>query len=221
MAPSNYIRIAPEWGGMDVFIIAGGTSVDPKQVKRLRGRPNTITIAVNSSYQIAPWADLLFFADDRWFKREMKERPAELTKFKGRILTTSIHVKDPRLEKLKKVAPTKAVPLATDRGTIAIERTSVHACLNICLHAKAARVVLIGVDNRDGDNGRIHHHDEYPWPRRHSTWDVKRKQLQLVVDPLREAGIQVLNASPISTLEWWPKIDLAAWLTTEDRHAKG
>ena len=220
MVQSKYVRIAPEWSGMDVYIIGGGTSVDPELVQRLRGRPNSKTIAVNSSYLIAPWADVLYFADDRWYTREKAERPKELAAFEGRILTTSINVKDIRLEKLKKIAPSAKEGLSRDRGTLAIERTSVTACLNICLHENARRIILIGVDNKDGPNGRVHHHDEYPWPRRETTWKAKDRQFKFAVDPLKAAGIEVVNASPISALTYWPKISLKAWLDMEDRNAQ-
>lgn len=211
MAGPRPYRIPPAWAGLDAFVICGGTSVVPDLVQRLRERPGARVMVINSSYLIAPWADVLFYADERWIRREMKERPQELAAFGGDIMTIDSHCRIERAKLLRRTMP-KLSGINKDRGTVAMERTSLCGALNICYHKHARRIILVGADNRDGDNGRIHHHDEYPWPRKRTTWVVKEKELEKTVAPLEAARIEVINASPTSTLEMWPRVDFATWL---------
>lgn len=165
--PFRQWTIAPGWQGEDCFIVAGGTSVKPELVARLKGRPNSKVIVINSSYAVAPWADILFFGDDRWWRHEMIERPAALLAFAGQMVTVGRYVRHDRLWHMHKVVPSKrnANGLTRDPTGLAMERSSLQGALNIAFHKQAKRIILIGADNRDGDNGRIHHHPEHPWPR--------------------------------------------------------
>lgn len=209
--PIRQWSIGPTWAGEDAFIIAGGTSVDPKVVARLRGRPKTRVIAVNNSYLIAPFADILFFGDDRWWRNEIVVRP-EVANFKGQIVTVGRHVRHAALWHMNKMAPDKKYGVTREPNALVMEATSLQGAINIAYHKGVRRIILVGADNRDGDNGRIHHHEEHPWPRNRESWNAKAAQLGLAVRPLKEAGIEVVNASLISTFPWWPKVDLATWL---------
>jgi hypothetical protein len=208
--------LARDWEGEDAFLIGGGTSVDVKAVARLQGRPKARSIAINSSYLIAPWADMLFFGDERWWTREIKERAKALLAFAGDIATIRVGVHHNRVHVLKRIVPSAEHPLSTELDTVAMQLTSTHAAINIAVLRGARRIILVGIDNRDGDNGRIHHHAEYPWYRRKVTWDVKMQQLSYTVPALAAAGVEVINASLISTLPWWPKCTLADFLDRED-----
>lgn len=212
--PFRQWTIAPGWQGEDCFIVAGGTSVQPELVASLRGRPNSRVIVINSSYLIAPWADVLFFGDDRWWTNETAVRNEALKYFEGQIVTVGRYVRDARLWHMHKVVPTRrgGNGLTRDPTGLAMEMTSLQGALNIAFHKQAKRVILIGADNRAGDNGRRHYHEEHPWVPTKETWKERAEQLGLAVPFLRDAGIEVINASLISTFTWWPKVDLAQWL---------
>lgn len=202
-------RIAPDWKGRDVFIIGGGTSVDLEAVQLLKGRPNSATITVNMSYLLTPWADVLFYADDRFYQREKAERPDKLNGFAGEIMSISRFHGDPRVKQLVQVIPPG---LASDRGAISMQRSSITGAVGIAVHKGAGRIILVGVDNRDGEDGKIHYHAEYPWPRNRKTWVVKEKEFRPLGPALARLKIEVINASPISSLDWWPRVALADWL---------
>lgn len=209
---AQFWHIPPEWRDQTAIIICGGTSVTPDMISMVReahAKGEVKVIVINSTYLSVPWADMLFFADERWWKREREERPRKLEDFQGFIVTTSLAAKGGHLLRLRKVTPTVEHGLVTDRrDAVALQRTSLQGALNICHHKHVSRIILLGADNRDGPDGRAHFHEEYPWDRRKSTWSVKINQLQWSVLPLRRAGIEVYNASPISTLPWWPKRNL-------------
>lgn len=202
----KYWSIQPDWKGKTAVIVCGGTSVTPEMLKMVRER-RLPTIAVNSSYLAAPWADLLFFADHRWWDRELKERPKQIAAFKGRIVTVSQAAKGDRLLRLRR-AQVGEEGLSPKNYCATVERTSMQAALNICLHRRAKRILLLGADNRDGPDGRAHHHAEYPWRRSQKGYTDKLANLEKAVEPLRRADIEVINCSPISTLPWWPRMTL-------------
>lgn len=197
----QYWSVPKLWPGRTAYIIGGGPSVTQEMVDSLKGKP---TIAVNMSYRNAPWASVLFYADRRWWDREYAERLKELMSFEGLIVTTDT-TEHSRLLHLKRVVPTTAKNgMATAPDTISMERTSLQGAMNLCYHFGAKRIVLLGADNRDAPNGRIHHHDEYPWVRHNESWDIKSEQMGYGAAALQRLGVEVINCSPVSTLKYWP-----------------
>lgn len=199
----NLWVIQPAWKNKTAFILCGGTSVTPDMIEALRGLN---VIAVNMMYTKAPWAPYLFFHDKRWWNRERAERGKLLAAFPGQIVTTSRVSPGDNLLRLKHIVPPPGIAHSPD--TVAMSRTSGQAAINVAYHLGANRIVLVGMDNCNGPEGRAHCHDEYPWYRPKKTWLSKFNVLRHAVEPLAAAGVQVLNASPISALPWWPKVNL-------------
>lgn len=198
----QYWRVPRLWAGQTAYVIGGGPSVTQAAVDSLKGR---LTIAVNMSYLNAPWATVLFFADARWWSREIEERHETLLAFGGVITTTCEPLESPRLLKLKRLVPTSdANGMSTAPDTLSMERTSLQGAMNLCYHLGVRRIVLLGADNRDAPNGRIHHHDEYPWVRFNESWAIKSEQMGYGAAALKRLGVEVINCSPISTLTYWP-----------------
>ena len=230
-----YWTIAPEWTGETCFIIAGGPSAADAGVELLApdaaaasrtsfgGAAERKVIAINSSYGIAPFADILFFADPRWWRGEPergnighRDRP-EFHAFLGgasrgpRLVTTSPHVHDDRVLRLRRGAPPG---LAVDRSTVTLCWTSVTAAMNIAVHLGVACIVLVGVDGGPGPppDFRTHHHEPHPWPARAENWGKQAADLASLAEPLAARGITVLNASPNSAITCWRRTTLAAAL---------
>lgn len=200
----SYWHVPPLWRAETAFLLGGGPSLTQPVIDSLRGRR---VVAINMSYLNAPWADILFFADHRWWEREMKERRQEILTFPGRIVTTCEVLKDPPrpVSFLRRVVPHDvSTGLALSDDTVAMERTSLQGAMNLCYHLGTKRIVLLGADNRDAPNGRIHHHDEYPWVRHKPSWDIKGRQMGYGAARLKEKGVEVINCSPVSTLPHWP-----------------
>lgn len=207
----SYWTVTPEWKGETVFIIGGGTSVCRQNVSRLEGRK---VIAVNSSYEVAPFAQFLFFGDNRWWE-EHRQRPA-LVAFKGRLVTVSGAATGDRLLKLKRVRPDKGPGLSTKPDTLSSQKTSLQGAMNLAFLLGASRMVLLGADMRRADDGRSHHHSPHKWRNKpgNGTWDIQLQDLALIVEPLRKHGVEVFNTSPISRLPFWPKAPLESFVET-------
>lgn len=210
--PAKFWNIARKWEGQPAFVIGGGTSVTMDMIESLRGRN---VIAVNGSYHNAPWAPILFFADQRWWVRENQMHGDKLRAFKGLVATTSRQSIGKKLLRLKRVTPEEVLP--ERRDTVALRRTSLVSAMDICYHRGASKIILLGADNRDGSDGRVHHHEEYPWPRPKNTWDVKLDDLKKRAVAFERAGVPVFNCSPITTLSYWPTPPLEQVLKEIDR----
>jgi hypothetical protein len=160
---------------------------------------------LNSSYTVAPWAEMLVFVDVRWWE----VHAVHLKDFAGKIVTTSREALGDHLLRVRRRDP-KTVPFSDNPAAVSYERTVLHAALNIAAHRKPKRIVLIGIDMQRGANGVTHHHPPHKWRNKNGnlSWDLQMEQLKLVVEPLAKLGIEVLNASPNSRLPWWPKVKL-------------
>lgn len=188
-----------EWVGDTVFVIAGGPSVTQKDVDLLRGRK---VVVINSSYVRATWADFLFFADSRWFG-DHKRSLLGPGGFNGRIVGATQSVRNPAVLMLNKVTPPPSLTMKpTD---VAMNRTSVSGAINMCVLLGATVIALLGVDLREAGDGRTHHHDPHRWPIKKGCWDDHAKELRNMVEPLRRVGVRVINCSPVSLANWWPK----------------
>lgn len=193
---------AAEWPGETVFIICGGPSVAAADLDCLRGRR---VIVVNSSHEAYPQADILIFGDSRWW---VLHKPA-LAGFGGRIVTTALGSYGEQLLKMRKVRPSAAAALSPDRQALSMQFTTLHAALNLAAHFGVARMVLIGADMGRASDGRSHHHKAHPWPVKPGCWDQQMEQLAWTAAPLAARGIEVINCSAASRIDWWPKRTLA------------
>lgn len=206
----KYWSVAPEWRGETVFVVCGGTSVEAHLdgaglLACLAGRR---VVVINSSWARAPFADLLFFGDSRWWNEHRKP----LASFAGRIATVSAAARGDRLLKLRRVIAPPSFAPEPDRA--AMRHTSLTATLNVLAHLllDAGTVVLLGADMGPGPGGRTHHHPPHKWRGALGHYAKKLAELEQTVAPLKARNIEVLNASPISRITWWPKVSLDAVL---------
>lgn len=201
MARSGIINIESEWAGHDVFIIGGGVTVGRQPVHRLEGRK---VIAINSSYEIAPFAQVIFFGDNRWYLQHRGTKA--FMQHGGRKITCSDPATGDQIEHVRRVIPTKECGLCTRRDSVASQKTSFQGAMNLAYHFGAKRIILLGADFCRAVDGRTHHHKPHIWKNSpgNQTWDKQFEQFQFIVEPLRRAGIPVINTSLESRLKYWP-----------------
>jgi len=186
-----------------VFIVAGGPSVAGQDTDRLERQR---VIAINSSWQCVPFAEILFFGDDRWWREYLH---LVLAGFTGRIVTCAQAVHHARIEKLQR----RTCPgLSDNRGEVMVRRTSLTGAINLAVHMGFNSIVLLGADGGPSPDGRIHHHAEYG-PRLNTSfsnlWAEQRKDLEAAAVDLKRLGVEVVNASPSSALsDLWPIVTL-------------
>lgn len=212
------------WDGEPAFIVGGGPSVLGQNLELLRGRR---VIAINSSFASVPFADMLFFGDERWWTYANRAAaPIKAAAFAGTIVTTC-SVKHPRVNRLRNSKPPKParhrpllpLTLSDDPSAVPVRRTSFTGAINVVVLAGAAPLVLLGADGQRGADGRCHHHDPHP-PALVPTqgcWDQHRAELAQLDVGLKQRGIAVINASPGSAWELWPVMTLEEAIVRVDR----
>ncbi len=208
-------KVEPEWQGKTAYIIGGGTSVKEQNLELLRGKN---VIVINSSYLSVPWAQYLFFGDARWYNEQ--RRKFRLGKFQGRIVTCSAPVRGPNLLGLARINPPPG--LTDDPTKVVSQRTSLQGGMGLARHLAVSRIVLLGADMKRADDGATHHHEPHPWPlpSGNSSWDLQMEHLRMIAEPLKERGIEVINTSLISRIDWWPKMTLEEAIQLETNNGK-
>lgn len=202
--------IARDWIGETCFIIAGGPSVAGVDLERLKGRR---VIVINSSFERAPWADVLCFHDHRWWQAYKARLLAE---FKGQIITT-FGINHARVTRLKNNKPKNRrsqlppypLQLSSDPRSAAMRRTTVSLALNVACLKGVSRIIFLGLDGKFGPNGeRNHYAKPYRWEHHANTWDRHQADIVPLVSQVAALGIEVLNANPDSAWGLWPKVSL-------------
>lgn len=192
----------PDWGGRTVCCIASGPSltVEDCDAVRAAGLP---TIVTNTSFRIAPWADLLFGFDLKWWREHMAEVDRV---FKGRRLTMS------------KLGVKFEVETCYAQGWFRGFGNSGACSISIAVAAGATRILLLGYDCGFAPDGRKHWHGDHPkgmsncaslqnWP----------KQFAMVADHARKHRAQVINCSRSTALTCFERqpLEQALGLTVE------
>lgn len=202
---------APEmWPGETAVCIGGGPSLTQEQVDFVRGKARVI--AINDAYLLAPWADVLYFCDDRWWGWH-KDRP-EYRAFAG------LKVKMYESERVHQIEPgVKMMQNLGTRGLSPIRRglmtgqNSGYQAIGLAVHFGVKRIILIGYDMRF-DGKRSHWHGGHPRPTAPNTYSgTMLPNFPSMVDGLKERGVEVINCTPGSALTVFPMMDLACALS--------
>jgi hypothetical protein len=186
------------WPGATVVCLATGPS---------------LTAADVDAYRLAGFADVLYSSDLPWW-RHHRGCPA----FGG--LKFAIEQAPRKGAREFSVWPditvlrnTGDIGLETARDALRTGRNSGHAAINLAVHFGAKRIVLLGYDCTGG--GR-HFFGLHPVKIR-SVLPVEtvKRCFQALVEPLRQAGVEIVNCSARTELRAFPRRpfaeEAAAW----------
>jgi len=185
------------WRDEPCFIFGGGPSLTQADVSVAKGVGRAI--AVNNAWEWAPWADILFFADRRWWEWN----GLRLEAFPGRILTRARLVeRDPgphsRVEYVQRVMP----PVYLSRRPGAVAGWCGGACaINLAWLLGCSPIILLGFD---GGAGNWHDAHRFTNPTGHLD-KHSRPALQEMARELRTEGAVVINASRVTDLRCFPR----------------
>lgn len=206
----DYWSVPPDWPGSTVVCIGGGPSLTPAQVEACRGRVDAAgpvrVIAINDAYRLAPWADVLYFCDDKWWQWHH----GKLGGWKGLIvrLQGGQHdFGDPRIKVLRNLDEPGG--LAARRDGLHHGKNSGYQAIGLAVHFGAARVLLLGYDmHAPLVNGRPKTHWFGDHPGGTSSDIYARSFLpwfETMAKPLAERGVEVINCTPGSALRTFPQ----------------
>lgn len=193
----------PDWSGETCVIVASGPTAAATPIDLAKGR--TKVIAINTSWKLAPWADILFACDHSWWKNS-KGCP----EFAGlRVTVDKYAVRQfPNIYLVNCRKPDDRIVL-DEIGTVGWGGNSGFHCLNLAVQFGCSKVVLVGFDMTVAYG--LHWHGKHPVGMNNpSTRNIERWRRAVdaaakVIEPL---GVKVINCSPISALQNYPKMAL-------------
>lgn len=193
------------WAGQPAFIIGGGPSLRGFDFKRLEGRGRTI--AINRAFESAPFADVLFFMDNRFYQMVHKGKlGAEATRlwdeFKG--LRVFLNILGRQFEDVYSVRSLGRVGLSNSlkAGIYHGNNSGVGAIgLAVCLRANP--IYLLGFDCRFSD-GQTHFHTGYGFPMSEGVVRSFIRDFERTNRFISKTGFRVVNLNPASGLRIFP-----------------
>lgn len=195
------------WAGRTVAIAASGPSQDGEDLDEIRGR--CPIVAINNTWELAPWAEVLYSCDRKWWDVNVAARSI----FAGEKWTcdeSAALLYDLRLVIGRPgcgYAPTGPILHHFNSGAQAIQ---------LAAQWGATRIVLLGFDHRNAPDGRKHWHGDHASVELNMrpNWRKHIAAMHVLAAGLREHGVEVLNASRETALDCWPRVDLEDLLPT-------
>lgn len=198
------------WPGATVACVAGGPSLDLEQVRRLylaRAAGRVRVVAVNDSVFPAWWADALYACDWRWWRKH-----AGAPGFAGlKVALSNARGHVAAWPEIRILENTGTTGLETDPGGLRTGRGGGYQALNLAVHLGAARILLVGYDMKADAAGRTHWFgDHEDWPSREGVYrGAMLPHFASLVAPLARLGVAVVNCTPESALDAFPRKSLA------------
>lgn len=230
---SRHSRVVPSWKDRAAVLIAGGPSLTPEQVHEVRiarEADRFRVVVVNDAYLLAPWADAHYAADGKWHAwheagvakpllgLSAEDVRAAWRAFPGEkcsIEWGGERVKDERVHVLKNLHDScHGYGLSTNPERLVTGRNSGFQALNLVILAGVSRVILLGYDGGAAPGGATHWHGGHPKPSS-DIFDKIRASFSAVENELAAMGVAVVNCSPGSQINAFPKARLADALHVE------
>lgn len=227
---SRFSRVLPLWVDYAVVLIAGGPSLTREQVQLVRTAreaDKVRVITVNDAYLIAPWSEVNYAADAKWYgwhaqgvakpalgltAEDVRVRWAAYGGERCAIAWGNDMLADERVHILRNLHDdVHGTGLASDPGYLVTGRNSGFQSLNLAVHAGARQVILLGYDGQPAANGATHWHGGHPKPSA-GIYEHIRRSFSAVERDLEAVGVRVVNCSPGSAIESFTKADLAETL---------
>jgi hypothetical protein len=186
-----------KWEGQTVAVMASGPSMSQESADLVRHLPR---IAVNSTYRLAPDADVIYAGDAKWWNANPEALACPGLKASIEIRPGVVPADMPT--GVRVFRNTGRDGFDPSGGLRTLGNSGAQA-LQIAVHSKAARVLLLGFDYR-GE----HWHGPHPRSLGNPTVRYLAKCVVRFRSLARSlpAGVDVLNCSPESALDCFPKV---------------
>lgn len=204
-----------------VVCLASGPSLTADDVAYVRGKATVV--AVNDAIRLAPWADVLVSVDQIWWARHyraMRRFPGLKVRVNPSQQTMSRKPLGPKYcQRCQRRLTTMTSPcwcegivtcfnggytgVSFEPDTIVTTENSGGSAINVAVHLGAKLIVLLGYDMGTDKLGRRHFYDTEAVTV-NSPFHKFRRLIGTMVQPLRDAGIEVVNCSRRTALEAFP-----------------
>lgn len=198
----------PDWAGETIVIVASGPTAKDVPLDLAKGHARVI--AINDSWRLCPWADILYACDIAWWTAH-KGCP----EFAGLKVSIDIGTSAFPLWNVRRLVCTRR----DDRmefdnlGTVGWGGNSGFNAYNLAVQLAPSKIILVGYDMqlRDG----LHWHGAHglglynPKAGNVERW---RRCVDTPAKMVADRGIKVINCSPTSALRNYPKMSFAGAL---------
>ena len=181
-----------DWSNETAVVLASGPSLTAADCWLVRESGANV-IAVNATFRMAPWADVVYMGDlmaVRTYNREVRDRTT------GQHWTTD------------SVAAQQHNGWNHAPGLMRCGNSGGQA-IHLAAKFGARQIVLLGFDMKLGPNGERHHHAEHPAPcvqrSLFSEWSIK---MAVLAKELEASGVSVINCSRVTALTCFPRGNL-------------
>lgn len=178
-------------GWKQVIVCASGPSFDHAQAALVATRPHGWrAIAVNTTYQKVPTADVLYAGDRSWWEEHLARVQMS---FHGECWTINRWIA--HHAGLYHIEHSDEPGLAKMAGRIHTGGNSGHAAIGLAYTFGAQKILLTGFDFQDSYN-MSHWHGDHP-----VTLNQERpfvgwlQRLPALIDELKQVGVEVVNCS--------------------------
>lgn len=192
------------WPGATIAIAASGPSLNEDDLDYARERGARV-VAVNDGVRMAPWADVLYSSDRYWYPH-YKGVPGFTNPKYG--LGTSVGKRNEfhNLPDVIVLRNTGDDGLELDPGGLRNGRNSGYAAINLAVHLGAAKIILLGF-NGGQKSGQSHFFGDHPSGLTHTSENVYatfRRLYKTLVEPLKSAGIEIVNCTDGTRIDAFP-----------------
>lgn len=227
LAADRFSEVLPIWPGQTVVLLGGGPSLTPDQVElaRVAHAVGAVRcIAINDAYLWAPWADVHYAADAHWHRwhTEGIDKPllglgaaevrARWTSFAGQkcsIENGGGNVDDDAVHLLRNAhGAVHGFGLSLNRRMLVTGRNSGFQALNLAVLAGAKTIILLGFDGKPAQDGKTHWFGDHPKLESSAVYALYRQAMSMAENELAAAGVSVVNCSPGSAIDAFPKMAL-------------
>ncbi len=201
---NKYWRVPRDWDGAACVIMASGPSFTRHDAAAISGLGARVrSIAVSDQFRLAPWADLLYSCDARWWDYHW---PRGASEFAGLKVALDPDVTQPGVRLLENTgeAGFDPAPHALRTGM-----NSGYQAVHLAVHLGVSTIVLVGFDMQPGEDGRTHNFGSHPPGLAVAApYEEFAAHFDGLKEPLAARGIEVVNASPRSKVTTWPHVPL-------------
>jgi hypothetical protein len=180
-----------------IVCLGGGASLTPADVEYCRGK--AVVIAIKDAIELAPWAEVFYCGDEVWWRHYGPTLTCAGLRF-------TVNATANQWATVLGISGSDGLEL-TDPECLRSGGHSGHQAINLAVHLGAKRIVLLGYDMRP-TNGRDNWYATRLYAKKPAPYHHHHDRLLSVVEPLRQAGIAILNASRETSLTCFPRGDL-------------
>lgn len=195
------------WPGATIVCLGSGPSLtqdDVFAIACVRDVRHLRVITVNTTYQLAPWADVIYAPDEKWWGWHGEDVSARC---RGLKLTLSQDEHAARAG-AHRLDWRSGGGLSTDPRRVMTGGHGGYQAINVSVHLGASRILLLGYDlQADPSTDHVHHHRAHP---DHSVvpYERWRAVYETLMAPLGALGIEILNCSRATAITAVPRASL-------------